>query len=195
MDNPRILLLPYFVTAYNGDVNYLMGVDLKHKGLKMPKTIMAPGGRKSKQEFLLPDDSVAVEILYEDVIVDGKIIEIQKTVNYLNDDDTIFVSKIENDIVRDEEALKRKRYERAYNFLKLKAKGTPIEGMVNTILLHYTLQVNLWLLGDPQPFIDSINNEADTEILKYLNVVVDVDNKTTKDALLEQLTGIKWVAQ
>ena len=175
--------------------DYMMGIDLKHKGLDIPYAKIGHGGIKTKQEFLLPNGEVAVDILFSDVIENNELVKIKKVTNYYYEDGTIYCSKTEHEIVRDLDSVLRKRYDRAYTFLRKSAKGTAIEFHVNTILEHYASEVSVWLLGSPQTFIDAVNNETDGTILAYLDIVIHESGKKVKDSIIEQLTGVAWTPQ
>ena len=171
---------------------HMMGIDLKHKGLDIPYAEIGYGGIKVKQEFLLQNGDVAVDIVFSDVIENGELVKIKKITTYYYEDGTEYCSKTEYEIVRDLDSVLRKRYDRAYTYLRKPAKGTAIEFHVNSILEHYSSQVSIWLLGNPQAFIDAINNETDGTILAYLDIVIHESGKKVKDAIIEQLTGVAW---
>ncbi len=185
----------------------LMSEPLNHKGLFMPKVSRIYGGRKTQQNFLVDKNdlnSIAVSIIYSDVIVSGVITEISQHCKYFDANGDLYCEKIEINNVRNEDKLKRSRYDAAYSHLKDTAKGTAIENHVNSILNHYSREVNIWLLGNPQAFIDAINAEPQTiknvsnqdvpnPIYIYLNIVVGIGGKRVQDSILEQLTGFKFI--
>lgn len=192
--------LPYFQNIDLNNSELLLGMDFNHKGLEKLDPTIEVGGRKAKQQFLIPeqlmdsptDFRTAIEIEFTDVLEIGELIAISATVKIFNENSTVLFEKTEIQKIKSVEKFLRARYDRAYTHLKQSAKGTPIEGMVNTILSYYQSEVSMWLLGNPQEFLDSINNETDTTMNGYLQTVVHVSGKKVIDGITEQLTGIKW---
>lgn len=173
----------------------LMGISLKHKGLFIPESKRTYGGAKVQQLFLLEEDkeeSKAVSIDYEDLIENASIVKIKKTVQYYNEDDSIYCSKVEYELVRNEDKLKRSRSQAAYDYLRNSAKGTPVEPYINAILEHYAPQISLWLLGSKDVLLNAINNESDATIIAYLNLTIAANGKKVKDAVFEQVNGVEF---
>ena len=172
----------------------LMGIPLKYKGLFVPQPKRTYGGAKVQQLFLLQEgneNSKAVSINYEDVLKDGSIVKIKKTVQYYNEDDSIYCSKVEYELVRNEDKLKRSRSQAAYDYLRNSSKGTPVEPFVNAILEHYASQISLWLLGSKNALLDAIDKETDAKMIGYLNLVVNLaSGKKVKDTIFEQVNGM-----
>lgn len=177
----------------------LMGQSLKHKGLYLPEAQRTYGGAKVKQLFLLDKEdpnSVAVSIDYKDVTDNETIKEIEKIVRYYNEDGSVYCEKVELELVRNEDKLKRSRSQAAYDYLRNTAKGTPAEPYTNEILTHYAQQVNLWLLGNPQILIDAVNKETDENINHKLSIQPAIAlgiTKTVKEAIIEQASGVRWI--
>ena len=87
--NVRLAQLESFLGVNFHNKALLMGIPLKYKGLFVPEPKRTYGGAKVQQLFLLEEDnenSKAVSINYEDVLKDGAIVKIEKTVNYYNED-------------------------------------------------------------------------------------------------------------
>jgi hypothetical protein len=164
----------------------LMGEYLKYKGLDMPKSDRDDKGRKKRQEFYF-NDYLAVSIDYSDILEDGVICKIEKHVKYYTIEEEIFCEKTERDIVRNEDKLKMSRYSYAYSELKNSATDTPLEQYVIPILEHYQVEVDLWMLGDSDKFVTSLNSETDANMLIILNKKVNKDSDTVKDMILKRL--------
>lgn len=196
--NIRLAKLESFLGFDFNNKTALMGQSLKYKGLFLPEPKRTYGGAKVQQLFLLEKsnlESVAVSIDYEDVSIDGVISEIKKTVRYYNEDGSVYCSKVEFELVRNEDKLLRSRSQAAYDYLRNSAKDTPVEPYVNSILEHYSSQVSLWLLGSKDVLLSAIDNEVDATILAYLALVVGENGRTVKDTIFEQVSGVQWTPE
>lgn len=192
---PKIMLLESLLGFNHKNKSLLMSLPLKYKGLYIPDAKRKVGGTKIKQDFLLdynkPED-IAVTVEYTDILKDGLPFKIQKKVTYYNTDDTIYCSKIEEELVKKPYDLINSRSKAAYNYLFATAKGTLLENVVFGILEHYAKEVGLWLIGDKSALLNAIDNETDTTILAHLAIDPNQTGKTIKDAIIEQVTGVSF---
>ena len=207
--------VPYFQSEDLNDDVHILGLDFNKKGLYKPAPKIAVGGAKSEQSFHVPveymddpaDFNEAIKITFTDILSDGVLTDLEILVQVFNEDETVAYSKTEIQPVYNIEEFMIKRYKRSYTYLRNAAKGTPVETLVNAILAHYKEPVSTWLLGNPQEFINAINNEPvqipdpnnpgsaiPNPMIGYLGTVVwPPDGKTMKDSLIEQLTATPFV--
>ena len=202
---PRLEELRAFLGENFGNKDKIAGLSLKYKGLKQPKAKRYYGGRKIWQDFILPnEDKVAVRVNYEDIIENGIITQIKKTVVYYSDFDCgigsdelgyIWHIKEEFDIVRNELSLKKSRISWAYDRLAevgLHHTDPNVRAVFTALLSFFNDEVQIWVLGNNIPFVDRLNaNDLPQNIIDLLSLEIEA-GKTVKDGILEQVTGVPF---
>lgn len=210
---PRIIHLN---TVQHGDLKIpeiLATRNLKHLGLFVPAAKRDVSGKKIHQDFFLPYadySKLAVRIYFEDVLDNNHIVKINKRLVYYSDFDRgngidaennefIWFEIVKPELVKDEFNLKLSRYKAAYSKLKYEADNNTnpqVRMIYDTLLTFFLAEVQEWLLGNPQPFLDKLNASnlpASIETLLQLNALAGT-NKTVRDGIIERVSGVKWQA-
>lgn len=133
--------------------------------------------------------------------VDSEISEnpeyIKEHKKYFYDDGTVFCENIFYKKVNNVKELKKSRAKHSFNYLADTADQLGASEAVNRIFDHFEKAVNKWLtLGDSKDFEEGIKNLSQSEFpVVYGTIKAEIPGfspKTFEDAIVEQLTGIKY---
>jgi len=152
-------------------------------------------GRKTKSKYTDYNGKVVVEKIFTDIKdeVTGCLKSLSMTINWLNDDDSVGITKtqiVKNFNKSESMTALRKRRERSIDYLQASAEGTAIENYVKALFKRYSNEIQLFISADTDDFLNSLNNETDAQYIAYLNIVVGADNYTVKDSIINQITNI-----
>lgn len=209
---PRIKHLSSLLSSNFDDREAISAWNLRDLGLLIPNPKRDVSGKKIFQDFFLPLiplelQKPAVRIYFSDVIENDKIIKIKKRLVYYSDDDKglgkdnqdfIWFEKEKDELVKDELNLKISRYKSAYSRLVYEAENNDnvnVRTIYSTLLDFFLQEIQKWLLGNPKPFLDRLNDtNLPTSIKSLLNLTVLANSvKTVKDGIIERVSGTKWV--
>lgn len=211
MKQIRLEQLPSFLGVDFSNKDYVKGIELKHKGLVEPSESRYYGGRKTRKEFKLKDESVAVSIDFYDVKINEEksftevqtlkeATHIKKHCKYYYDDGSIYCEKIEFDLIKNKKKLAKSRVQYSIDYLVDTAEKLGASSAVAYIFDGFKKGFDAWKdLGNPDIFISQLNNEPQTidgspnQLFYTVNAPIpNFEPKTFKDALIEQLMSKKW---
>jgi len=222
MKIPLISNLPSFLGVDFRNTEYVMGLGLSHKGLIEPASKRKAGGRKVMKEYLMPNEEakVAVCIEFEDVKclnpeelpIDrnyevssiSEATHIRKVCKWFFEDGTVYTSKTEYELIKNKKKLIKVRVDYAIDYLQDTAEKLGAGEAVAFIFNGFKSGFDNWKdLGNGSLFLaqlrgekqETLNTQNITKL--YGTVNAEIPNfapKTFNDALVEQITGVKWVA-
>ena len=157
-------------------------------------------GRKARAEFRCNQfDEIVAEKIFEDSFDEhGQLNGIWLTVNLYNEAGDIGATKTEKCVefnVIEAETHLRQRRARQMDFLKVGARGTPIESYLNLLLERYYVEKQKYVNDGLSSLYDVIANEQDAEYLGYLDTEVPrLDGEgmiTVRDSIYYQIGVIE----
>ncbi|MDB0602181.1 hypothetical protein PL373_13685 [Tenacibaculum maritimum] len=182
----------------------LLSCDFKKRGCYGAIPKYTYGGRKISDNFYSEKDGLlAVTIENEDILDENGIeTDIEKTLKILYDNGEVFYKKTWLEPIKNRIKLRLSRYRNAFVHLQKTAEEHPssqVRAVTSTLLAYYNNQINIWQNGNPQVFLDAMNNEPQVkdgqpnQIYYMLQAVVDSETgKRVLDGIVEQISGVKW---
>ncbi|MDB0603205.1 hypothetical protein PL373_19140 [Tenacibaculum maritimum] len=179
----------------------LLSCDFKKRGCYGAIPKYTYGGRKVSDNFYNEKDGLlAITIENEDILNDkGVETDIQKTLKILYTDGGIFYQKTWLEPIKNRIKLRLSRYRNAFVHLQKTAEEHPspqVRAVTATLLAYYNEAINIWQNGNPQVFLDAMNNEPQTkdgkpnQIYYMLHAIVEANTgKRVLDGIVEQITG------